>query len=66
MRIAASLNNNLNMPTLIENSERKYRKIGLDERRSLIHMVIEEKLKIAEAARRLGINPSTADYSAKL
>ena len=44
----------------IESQERKYRKITLDERENLITMVIKEKRKIAEAARYLDINPSTA------
>jgi len=48
------------MSSNIESQDRKYRKITLDERENLITMVIKEKRKIAEAARCLDINPSTA------
>jgi hypothetical protein len=44
----------------MENKDRKYRKITLNERQILIEMVINEKRKIADAARILCINPSTA------
>ncbi len=43
-----------------ENTDRKYRKIVLQERQQLIDMVLGQKIKIIEASKRLNINPSTA------
>jgi hypothetical protein len=48
------------MGEVLERDDRKYRKITYEEREKLIAMVVEERKKIADAARRLDINPSTA------